>query len=157
MAIHRYAARVVVLDPAERVLLLNWANRKKGTNWWATPGGGMEEGEKARVAAIRELAEEAGIEVADMEGPLWRSSHFFRSGADLVLQHEVFFMARVVADAVSMEGLDQFEAATSLGHRWWPLDELEASGEAIYPKGLADLVRDVLRLGVPAKALVIKG
>ena len=157
MAVHRYAARVVVLDPAERVLLFNWANRKKGTNWWATPGGGMEEGEKATAAAIRELAEEAAIDVPAVEGPLWRSSHFFRSGNDLVLQHEVFFLARVGSDAVSMEGMDPFEAEITLGHRWWPLDELEVSGEAIYPRGLAGLVRDVLRLGVPDKAPVIKG
>ena len=157
MAIRRYAARVVVLDPDQRVLLFNWANRKAGTNWWATPGGGLEEGEKSKAAGIRELVEEAGIHVDDLEGPLWRASHFFRSGADLMQQFETFFLVRVPTDAVNTEGLDQFETDTTLGHRWWSLDEIEASAEAIYPRGLATLVRDVLSDGVPEQAMAIKG
>jgi 8-oxo-dGTP pyrophosphatase MutT (NUDIX family) len=157
MAIRRYAARVVVLDPAGRVLLFNWSNRRRESNWWATPGGGLEEGENSRLAAVRELAEEAGIRVDEVEGPVWRTSHFFRSTDDLVLQYETFFLARVPSDAVDTEGFDEFEAAIALGHRWWSLDEMESSTEAIYPRGLAGLVRDVLRDGVPAKARAIKG
>jgi len=157
MAVRRYAARVVVLDPAGRVLLFNWANRGKGTNWWATPGGGLEEGESSEAAGRRELVEEAGISAERLEGPLWRSSHFFRSGEDLVHQFETFFLARVASDAVDTDGFDAFERAIAMGHRWWPLDELESSPEATYPRGLAGLVRDVLRDGVPAKAIAIKG
>jgi 8-oxo-dGTP pyrophosphatase MutT (NUDIX family) len=157
MATRRYAARVVVLDPDSRVLLFNWANRKKGTNWWATPGGGLEEGERSKAAGIRELAEEAGIHVDDLEGPLWKTSHFFRSSEDLIHQVETFFLARVPSDAVNTDGFDAFEAEIALGHRWWPLNDLETSTEAIYPRGLAGLVRDILRDGVPAKAPAIKG
>ncbi|MEA2681705.1 MAG: hypothetical protein QOK05_33 [Chloroflexota bacterium] len=148
---------MVVLDPDNRVLLFNWANRKKGTNWWATPGGGLEAGEKSMDAARRELREEAGIEVEDVEGPLWRSSHFFRSGEDLMLQYETFFLARVPDDTVSTTGFDSFEAEIALGHRWWPLSEMESTTEAIYPRGLAKLVGDVLHDGIPARALTIKG
>jgi 8-oxo-dGTP pyrophosphatase MutT (NUDIX family) len=157
VALRRYAARVVVLDPQDRVLLFNWANRRKGTNWWATPGGGIEVGEKARDAAIRELQEEAGIVLSHLEGPLWRSSHFFRSGAppgvdgerggDLILQSETFFLARVDSDAVDTTGFDEFEVALTLGHRWWPLEELERSPEPVYPRGLGALVLDVLSKG----------
>jgi 8-oxo-dGTP diphosphatase len=165
VARRRFAARVLVLDSQQRVLLFNWANKRRGTNWWATPGGGLEEGERSITAALRELREEAGIVLETLEGPLWRTSHFFRSGApaspgdprsELVHQFETFFLARVESDAVSTEGFDRFEADLTLGHRWWPLAEMEASAEAIYPRGLAGLVRDVLRDGVPEKALAIK-
>ncbi|HEY8740994.1 MAG TPA: NUDIX domain-containing protein [Candidatus Dormibacteraeota bacterium] len=157
MAIRRFAARVVVLDPDNRVLLFHWANRKKGTSWWATPGGGLDEGERSKDAARRELVEEAGITVDDVEGPLWRADHFFRSESDLVHQFETFFLARVGSDAVSTEGFDAFEADITLGHRWWPLGELESTPESVFPRGLGGLVRDVLRDGVPDKAIAIKG
>ncbi len=157
MAVRRFAARVVVLDPRDRVLLFNWANRNKGTNWWATPGGGLEEGEKSLDAARRELLEEAAINVDQLLGPLWRTSHFFRSADQLVHQFETFFLARVATDDVSTEGFDPFEADITLGHRWWPLDEIESTTEPVFPRGLAGLVRDVLRGGVPAKALQLKG
>lgn len=148
------------------MLLFNWANRRKGTHWWATPGGGLEEGESSRDAAVRELREEAGIVVDAVEGPLWRSNHFFRSGspagageprADLVNQYETFFLARVDSDAVNTDGFDQFEAAMALGHRWWPLDEMGKTTEAIYPRGLAGLIAEVLASGIPEKAIAIRG
>jgi 8-oxo-dGTP pyrophosphatase MutT (NUDIX family) len=157
MATRRFAARVVLLDPANRVLLFNWANRGKGTNWWATPGGGLEEGEKSRDAALRELREEAGIRLPGLQGPLWRTSHFFRSGPHLVLQHETFFLGHATSDEVNTEGFDAFEAEISLGHRWWPIEEIETTSEAIYPRGLGGLVREVLTHGVPPKAIAIKG
>jgi 8-oxo-dGTP pyrophosphatase MutT (NUDIX family) len=157
MAVHRYAARVVVLDPADRVLLFNWANRTRGTSWWATPGGGVEAGEKSKAAGLRELREETGIELDDLEGPLWRSGHFFRSGLDLVNQQETFFLARAPSDLVDTKGLDTYEVDGIRGHRWWTLDELVRSVETIYPRGLGGLIRDVLRDGVPQKALAIKG
>lgn len=165
MAIRRYAARVVVLDPHNRVLLFNWANRARGTNWWATPGGGLEEGETSQRAACRELREEAGLVLDGVAGPLWRSDHFFRSGAPtqadgeagLVHQFETFFLARVDSNEVTTQGFDSFETDSALGHRWWSVDELEATTERVFPRGLGGLLRTVLADGVPAKAVPIRG
>ena len=157
MAVRRFAARVVLLDPANRVLLFHWANRRKGSSWWATPGGGLEEGEGSRDAALRELREETGIQLPALEGPLWRSSHFFRSGTDLMQQFETFFLGRAPSDQVNTEGLDPFEAEITLGHRWWPIDQIEATPDAVYPRRLGGLVREVLTNGVPPKAISIKG
>jgi 8-oxo-dGTP pyrophosphatase MutT (NUDIX family) len=143
MAIRRYAARVLVLDPAGRVLLFNWANRSNGTNWWATPGGGLEAGEKSVDAARRELMEECGIQGTDLQGPLWRSDHFFRSGADLVHQFETFFATRVNSDAVRTDGLDAVEADLILGHRWWSAADLDVTSERVFPVDLADRLRAI--------------
>ena len=53
-------AAVVVLDGHRRVLTV----RKDGTTRFMLPGGKPEAGEDLRAAAIRELAEEVGLELA---------------------------------------------------------------------------------------------
>jgi putative (di)nucleoside polyphosphate hydrolase len=56
----REAARVVLLDPQDRVLMMRYDNGPPNGSHWATPGGGLEPGESYRRAARRELAEETG-------------------------------------------------------------------------------------------------
>ncbi len=56
----RLAARVVVLDPAGRVLLLRYDDPPPNGVHWVTPGGGLDAGEEPPHAALRELAEETG-------------------------------------------------------------------------------------------------
>jgi ADP-ribose pyrophosphatase YjhB (NUDIX family) len=56
----RRAARVILLDPDDRVLLMRYDQPPPNGRHWATPGGGAEDGEDYRAAALRELAEETG-------------------------------------------------------------------------------------------------
>lgn len=54
-------AAVVVLDDRRRVLTV----RKRGTTRFMLPGGKPEAGEDLRATAVRELAEEVGLEMLD--------------------------------------------------------------------------------------------
>ena len=58
-SLRRPAARVVLLDQANRVFLMHGSDPmrpEKGT-WWEIPGGGIEPGETSQEAAARELYE----------------------------------------------------------------------------------------------------
>jgi 8-oxo-dGTP pyrophosphatase MutT (NUDIX family) len=95
--LRRQAARVVLLDPGDRVLLLEAsdpADASKGS-WWELPGGGIERGEASGVAAARELYEETGIDGVDMGPCVWRQHAQFTFGGYHFDQHEHIHVARI--------------------------------------------------------------
>lgn len=55
--------RVFVLDERQRVLLVQMRDPRTGDRYWVTPGGGIEDGESAEEAAVREVLEETAVHV----------------------------------------------------------------------------------------------
>jgi 8-oxo-dGTP pyrophosphatase MutT (NUDIX family) len=147
----RPTARLLVLDPAGRILLFS-ATGPRGQVWF-TPGGGVHRGESLEAAAVRELAEETGHVRAEAGiGPvvatcagLWKTESglvFF--GADS------FFLVRVAEPRVDTGGQEALERSVITGHRWWTSGELRATGDRVVPDGLSDLADSLLSDGVPA-------
>ncbi len=153
MATRRFGARVLVLDREQRVLLFRLINLKSGNTWWATPGGGVEKGEKSIDAARRELFEETAIEAPELVGPVWIDDHWFRGAADLIHQSDRYFLLHVDRPEVDTRGLDAIETDTMVEHRWWSIAELEESDQKIYPGGLAGRLRDLIAAGPSEKAI----
>jgi 8-oxo-dGTP pyrophosphatase MutT (NUDIX family) len=63
----RHSARLLVINPSQQVLLFHFQHKGDaldGQSHWATPGGGLEPGESFEAAAVRELFEETGLNVA---------------------------------------------------------------------------------------------
>jgi ADP-ribose pyrophosphatase YjhB (NUDIX family) len=60
--------RVIIYDEDKSILMLR--QRHEDRDIWMVPGGGIEEGEDAKQAAIREVKEETGLDVT-IEKLIW--------------------------------------------------------------------------------------
>lgn len=80
--VRRRAARVLVIDARERLLLVRGGDPARPQHpIWHTPGGGVEPGERDEVAARRELVEEIGLQPSAMGPHVWnRSARFSFDG-----------------------------------------------------------------------------
>jgi 8-oxo-dGTP pyrophosphatase MutT (NUDIX family) len=141
--VERQSARVILLDAADRVLLLRWVHPSRDDGvWWITPGGGLEPDEDYPAGAVRELHEEIGLRLttADLTGPVFERDAESVIETGLVRQHEVYFTARVDSHDVVTEGWTPFEVATITETRWWTREELATTTERIAPKNLIELL-----------------
>jgi 8-oxo-dGTP pyrophosphatase MutT (NUDIX family) len=146
----RRAARVVLVDRADRTLLLRGGDpARPGLRWWFTPGGGLDTGETPAEGAARELFEETGLRVdpADLGEPVWHQVTHFSYDNRQYRQDQEFFLFRVPEWQVDTAGFDPEEQRTIDDHRWWSVAELETTAETIYPEELAELLRRLTRVG----------
>jgi ADP-ribose pyrophosphatase YjhB (NUDIX family) len=138
----RRAARVILLDPEDRVLLMRYDEGPPNGRHWSTPGGGLNHGEDYPAAALRELAEETGWTDVALIGEVLRRSFDIDYGGHVVRQAERLYLARTGQPRRTIRGVEAMHAADGIAAwRWWTLAELDAAEEAVWPAGLADLIR----------------
>jgi 8-oxo-dGTP pyrophosphatase MutT (NUDIX family) len=144
----RRAARIILLDPAGRVLLMRYDNGPPNGRHWSTPGGGLNAREDYPSAARRELAEETGWTDIALLSEVHRRTLVMGYGRRLVRQRERFYLARTDVPRRQIQGVDAMHAADGIAAwRWWTLAELDSATEPVWPAELAGLIRTALNRG----------
>ena len=148
----RPAVRAILMTPDERVLLMRFQFRWRTKIVWLTPGGGLNPGESAEQALVRELREETGLEISHdaISSELWHRRHCVELGGRAVDQRERYFLVPVETFTPAPTALDAGEEADSFaGFEWWPIGEIPEKSNLFSPRGLGRHLRELLASGAP--------
>ena len=143
----RRSSRLLIIDRNNRVLLFRFMFKRgplAGQTYWATPGGALEAGESFADAARRELFEETGI-LRDAVGPqvAERKFAFQLNDGEYVMAEERFFLVRVTDQSLSRDHWMPIEIEVMTDHRWWSVEELTSTSEAVFPETLVAILASI--------------
>ncbi|MFZ3452542.1 NUDIX hydrolase [Arthrobacter sp. 7Tela_A1] len=133
----RIGAYAVVIRNGS-ILLAHW--NQHGNSAWTLPGGGLEFGEDAPTAAVREVAEETGYSV-ELAGLLGVDSHFVPPAKRMHGEGRMLHALRIVYRAEVTGGSLASETSGSTDQAaWFPLDEVPSLERV----GLVDVALEML-------------
>lgn len=141
----RPAARLLVLDPAGRLLLFRFDPPDRPP-FWCTAGGAVDPGESYHDAARRELIEETGLSLDPGPEVAQRTVDFVTIEGDPVHADERYFLIRAPANTVvDPAGHTELERRVMTQWRWFTAEELADWPETIYPQDIIPMLDEVAR------------
>ncbi|BCA60384.1 NUDIX hydrolase [Sphingomonas sp. HMP6] len=135
----RPAARILLLDPDDRVLLFRF-NPDDRPPFWCTPGGALDPGESYCQAARRELREETGLDLDCGPEILQRTVDFVTIEGVPVTADERYFLIRSESADIDTGGHTALEQRVMTRWRWFDRATLRALDEPYFPEDLAALL-----------------
>lgn len=152
----RQAARALIVDAAQRVLLFR-GELPGREPWWFAPGGALEQGETFDAALVREVAEETGlvVDIDAVPAPVWTRDFLFTWKGTRERHLEQFFLIRVPAHDVDTSRFEAAESEVVRTHRWWSLDDIRRSAERFSPVHLGDHLAPLLQGRVPGQPVAV--
>jgi 8-oxo-dGTP diphosphatase len=140
----RPSARLLILEPSGRVLLFRFVFKNgplAGHDYWATPGGGVEDGETFEQAAIRELWEETGIRAQTIGPEIGRRVFPLQlHDGEHVTADERFFLVRAEDGSLSRDGWTTLELEVMTEHKWWSREDLAQTSATVWPEDLLTML-----------------
>ncbi len=124
--------RVIVLDDRDRMLLVK--QRHEDNDIWMVPGGGIEDGENAADAAVREVKEETGLDI-EIGTLIWHVEEVSQRGQRFVN----FFLGKVSGGELALGEDPEFDEAHQVLRevRFMTREEMK-----LIPKHYPEFLRD---------------
>ncbi|MCD0443459.1 NUDIX domain-containing protein [Glycomyces sp. A-F 0318] len=156
-AVLRVAARVLLLDQHGAVLHIGGNPCLDGVVRWFVPGGGLDPGESPAEGAVREVAEETGLELEPgaLGAPVAYGVFAAFPHGRLLVQKNWYFFHRVDRFAPRMSSGIAYEQR--LGFGWLPAERCGASDGSIGPERFVALVKRLRDGDRPAEPVDLGG
>lgn len=136
----RRAARILLLDEHDRILLIRFAPADRRP-FWCGVGGECDPGEDFHEAAVRELFEETGLRV-DSCGPevACRTDDYLTLEGEPITSDERFFRVFTRSFTPDTAGHTAIERELIKEFRWFNRAELANWHEPVFPVDILELL-----------------
>lgn len=131
----RPAARLLLLDPDDRLLLFRFTAPDRPP-FWCTAGGACDPGESHAAAARRELIEETGFDLDPGPEVARRRADFVSLEGVPVTADERYFLVRAPSADIATHGHTELERRVMQRWHWFTRDELANWPETIFPEDI---------------------